>query len=79
MSKASKFVRSKLMNQTTERRGGKRENAGRQTDYKQRCEVYAIQLGLACSESTARRTLSDHGGSAEQIIGSSAEFKVVQK
>ena len=66
-------------NQKPERRGGRRENAGRQTDYRQRCTVYVIQLGLACSESTARRTLRDYGGSAEHIIGNSSEFKVLQK
>ena len=65
-------------NQKPEQRGGRRENAGRQTDYKQRCTVYAIQLGLACSEDIARRTLRDYGGSAEHIIGSSSEFKVLQ-
>ena len=67
-----------IENQTTERRGGKRENSGRQTDYKKRCTIYAIQLGLTISESHARRTLRDYGGSAEHIIGSSSEFKVLQ-
>ena len=51
-------------NQKPEQRSSRRENAVRQTDYKQRCTVYAIQLELTCSEYTALRTLRDYGGSA---------------
>jgi hypothetical protein len=47
------------MNQTNKSRGGKRENAGRQTDYRKKCFLFAVQLHHLCSESTARRMLND--------------------
>jgi hypothetical protein len=68
------------MNQTTKSpRGGKREGSGRERDYRKRCEIYAIQLALACSESTARRTLRDYGrANIVQVVGAAAEFEVLQ-
>jgi hypothetical protein len=74
-------TRKKFMikNQTTRsRRGGKREGSGRAPDYRKRCEIYAIQLCLAISESHARRTLRDWGGDLKRIMGSHVYYKVLQ-
>ena len=81
MSEMSKFVRSNYDHGTKNQNDvavGVKTRA-RQTDHKQRCTVYAIQLGLACSEDTARRTLRDDRGTRPYIIGNSSEFKVLQK
>jgi hypothetical protein len=65
-------------NQKPERRGGRRENAGRAPDYRQRCAIYAIMISLGCSESTARRTLREYGGNLKSLIGSTKEYEVLQ-
>jgi hypothetical protein len=68
-----------VQNQTTKsRRGGKREGSGRAPDYRKRCEIYAIQLVLAISESHARRTLREWDGNLKGIMGSHASYKVLQ-
>ena len=63
------FIQSSIMTrERTERRGGRRENAGREVDYLRRCELLAIQWRHECSESTARRMLKDAGGNIALLV-----------
>jgi hypothetical protein len=59
-------------------RGGAREGAGRCPDYRKRCEIYAIMVSLAISESQARRILREWDGNLKAVIGSTEYFKVLQ-
>jgi hypothetical protein len=58
-------------------RGGARKGSGRVTNYRKRCELYAIQLEFVCSESTARRTLREWGGNLKRVIGSSKYYETL--
>jgi hypothetical protein len=65
-------------NQTIKpQRGGKREGAGRAPDFRKRCEIHAIQLALAISESHARRTFREWRGNMASIMGSHQYAKVL--
>jgi hypothetical protein len=50
------------------KRGGPRPGAGRTPDYLQKCKLLAIQLAYLCSESTARRELTDSGGKIKGLV-----------
>jgi len=80
LSKKVYETHKKIMttNQTPERRGGSRENAGRVPDYQKRCQIYAIQLAFACSETTARRTFRDWNGNMDRIMGNHQYAKALE-
>jgi hypothetical protein len=48
--------------------GGKRTGAGRPRNLQKSCQILAIAARLLVSESTARRYLSEHGGSLKYLL-----------